>query len=75
LIPASTNTLTSWFDYSNPSYVKGLLLGAGVTLLVTSPAVQSAVVKGAVTVWSAVVGGIEEVKERIRDAKAEKSMT
>jgi hypothetical protein len=76
LTPAAstTPTLGSWFDYSNPSYIKGLLLGAGATLLVTSPAVQNAVIKGAVAAWSAVVGGMEEIKERIRDAKAEKSM-
>jgi hypothetical protein len=76
LVPAApTSTLGSWFDYSNPSYIKGLLLGAGVTLLVTSPAVQNAVIKGSVAAWSAVVGGVEEIKERVRDAKAEKRMT
>lgn len=76
LIPtAQTSTLGSWFDYSNPSYIKGLLLGTGVTLLVTNPTVQNAVIKGTVAAWSAVVGGIEEIKEKVRDAKAEKSMT
>ena len=75
-VPASSaSALGSWLDYSNSSYLKGLLIGAGATLLVTSPAVQSAVVKGAVATWTAVVGGIEEIKERVRDAKAEKSMT
>ncbi|BBO90529.1 YtxH domain-containing protein [Desulfosarcina ovata] len=75
LVPAApTSALGSWFDYTNSSYIKGLLLGVGVTLLVTSPPVQNAVIKGTVAAWSAVVGGIEEVKERVRDAKAEKSM-
>jgi hypothetical protein len=75
LIPATpTSTLGSWFDYSNPSYIKGLVLGAGVTLLVTNQTVQSAVIKGTVAAWSAVVGGIEEIKEKVRDAKAEKSV-
>ncbi|WP_319523042.1 hypothetical protein [uncultured Desulfosarcina sp.] len=76
LIPTTqTSTLGTWFDYSNPSYIKGLLLGAGVTLLVTNQTVQNAVIKGTVAAWSAVVGGIEEIKEKVRDAKAEKSMT
>jgi hypothetical protein len=75
-VPAAPpSSLGSWFDYTNPSYIKGLLIGAGVTLLVTNPTVQAAVVKGAVSAWSVVVGGIEEIKERIRDARAEKSMT
>ena len=75
LVPAGpTSTLGSWFDYSNPSYVKGLLLGAGVTLLVASPTVQNAVIKGSVAAWTALVGGVEEIKERVRDANAEKRM-
>jgi hypothetical protein len=75
LPPATTSTVATWFDFSNPSYIKGLLVGAGATLLVTNPTVQNAVVNGAVAAWSAVVGGIEEIKERVRDAKAERSMT
>jgi hypothetical protein len=72
---AAPSTAATWFDVTNPSYIKGLLIGAGAALLVTNPTVQNAVVKGAVAAWSAVVGGIEEVKERVRDAKAERSMT
>jgi len=64
-----------WLDVTNPSFLTGLLVGTGATLMVTSPAVQNAVVKGAVAVWSAVVGGLEEIKERIRDATAEKSQS
>ena len=73
-VVSTPSPVASWFDYSNPSYLKGLLLGAGVTLLVTNPTVQNAVIKGSVAAWAAVVGGIEEVKERVRDARAEKSM-
>jgi len=72
---APTSVVGSWFDYSNPSYIKGLLVGVGATLLVTNPTVQTAVVKGAVAAWGAVVGGVEEIKEKVRDARAEKSMT
>jgi hypothetical protein len=74
LVPATTQSaIASWFDYTNASYIKGVLIGAGATLLVTNPKVQSAIVNGAVAAWAAVVGGIEEIKERVRDAKAEKS--
>jgi len=72
--PAPTSALASWFDYTNPSYIKGVVVATGVTLIVTNPAIQSAVVKGAVAAWSAVTGGLEEIKEKIRDARAEKSM-
>lgn len=75
VMPAPPSTLASWFDYTNASYIKGLLVGAGATLLLTNPTVQTMVVKGAVTAWSAVVGGIEEIKERVRDVNAEKSIT
>jgi hypothetical protein len=76
MVPAPPQSaIASWFDYSNSSYIKGLLVGAGAALLVTHPTVQTAVVKGAVAAWTAVVGGIEEIKERVRDARAEKSMT
>ncbi len=70
--PPSTR---AWLDWTHPSFITGLLAGTGATLLVTSPKVQNAVVRGAVAAWSAVVGGIEEIKERIRDAKAEKSQS
>ena len=75
MLPSATqSTLTSWIDISNAGYLKGLVVGVGATLLVTNPTVQSAVVKGAVAAWGAVVGGLEEIKERIRDVKAEQSM-
>ncbi|MEF3696815.1 YtxH domain-containing protein [Desulfolutivibrio sp.] len=81
--PTSTNTagypaagaLTQgWFAVSDPGYIKGALLGAGLTYILTNQKVQRALVKGVVTVWTAVQGGIEEVKEQIHDVKAEMSM-
>jgi hypothetical protein len=35
--------------------------------------VRQAIISGAVKVWSAVQGGVEEVKEQIQDVKAELS--
>jgi hypothetical protein len=70
---ASADGVNSWFDFSNTSYLKGLLIGAGVTLLVTNSAVQKALVRGSVKLWSFVQGGVEEVKEQFHDIKAEMS--
>lgn len=71
--PAPGTGLASWFNVTQPAYLKGLLLGAGVALVLTNPTVQKALVGGAVRVWAAVQGGIEEVKEQIEDVKAELS--
>ncbi len=66
--------VSSWFAFSNSSYLKGLLLGAGVTLLLTNPTVQKTMVRGAVKLWSGVQYGMEEIKEQIQDMKAELSL-
>ncbi len=65
--------VNSWFDFSNSGYLKGLVLGAGATLLLTNPTVQKAVVRSTVKLWSFVQGGVEEVKEQFHDIKAEMS--
>lgn len=66
-----TSWTEGWLAYDNPGYIKGLLLGAALAYLVTNPKVQRAVMKGAVTLWSTVQGGFEEVKEQILDIKSE----
>lgn len=63
--------LAAWFNFTQPAYLKGFLLGAGAALVLTNPTVQKALVGGAVRLWSAVHGGVEELKEQIEDAKAE----
>lgn len=63
-----------WFALNEPGYVKGLILGAGLTYILTNPKVQRAMVKGAVALWTSVQGGFEEVKEQIQDIKSEMSM-
>lgn len=63
--------LASWFNFSNPSYLKGLLAASGTVLLLTNPTVQKAVVRGTVKLWSLAQGGVEEVKEQFQDIKAE----
>lgn len=71
--PTPGTGLASWFNVTQPAYLKGLLLGAGVALVVTNPTVQKALIGGAVRVWAAVQGGVEEMKEQIEDVKAELS--
>jgi hypothetical protein len=63
----------SWFQFSNSGYLKGFLIGAGATLLITNPTVQKTLVRGTVKLWSFLQGGVEEVKEQFRDIKAEMS--
>lgn len=72
--PAPTSWTQGWFSVTDSGYIKGLLLGAAATYLLTNPKVQRAMVKGAVTLWSSVQGSVEEVKEQIQDIKAEMSM-
>jgi hypothetical protein len=70
---APDSGIGSWFQFSNSGYLKGFLLGAGVTLLLTNPTVQKTLVRGTVKLWSLAQGGVEEVKEQFRDIKAEMS--
>ena len=66
-------SLKSWFDFESPGYLKGLLIGAGVAVVLGHPAVRKAIISGAVNAWDSVSGGVEELKEQIRDARAEKN--
>lgn len=59
------------FNFGNDRFMRGLLIGAAAAYLLTNEDVQRTVIKGAVKVWSTVQGGIEEAKERFRDAEAE----
>lgn len=72
--PPASSWTTGWLSFNDPGYLKGLVLGAAVTYVLTNPKVQRALVKGAVTLFSAVQGGFEEVKEQIQDIKSEMSM-
>lgn len=61
----------SLLSMPNDRFLKGLLIGAAVTYLVTNEQVQRTAIKGVVKTWSLLQGGIEEVKERFGDAAAE----
>jgi hypothetical protein len=60
-LPAATNT----------RFLKGAVVGALAAYLLSNPEVQQAGIKGAVRTWSLLQGGVEEMKERFRDAEAE----
>ncbi len=52
-------------------FIRGLLMGAAASYLLTNDTVQRAAIKGAVKAWSTLQGGVEELKERFQDAEAE----
>lgn len=56
---------------STADFVKGALIGAGATWLVTNEKVQRAVFKSIVRIGGMFQGGIEELKEQYEDAQAE----
>lgn len=58
-------------NLNDNAFVKGLLIGAGATFLLTNDTVQRNIIAAAVKLWSSVQGGVEEMKERFRDAEAE----
>lgn len=62
------NTNDSFF---NGDFVKGALIGAGVTFLLTNKTTQKAIFNGFSKGSELVQAGIEEMKERIEDAKAQ----
>lgn len=55
----------------NPRFIRGALIGAAVLYLLTNEDVQHAAIRGLVKARSLVQGGVEEMKERFRDAEAE----
>ena len=56
---------------TNPRFIKGALIGAAAAYLLTNETVQQTTIKTAVKAWSLLQGGVEEMKERFRDAEAE----
>lgn len=63
--PSLGETLT------NSRFLTGALAGGVVTLLLTNPAVQRAAINTAAHLWLTLKGGLEETKERFRDAESE----
>lgn len=62
---------TTGSHLTNPRFLKGALFGALAAYLLSNEAVQQNAIKAAVKTWAMVQGGVEEMKERFRDAEAE----
>lgn len=60
-----------FFNVGNERFLRGLLMGAAATYILTNEKVQRSTIKGMVRVWSTLQGGVEELKERFQDAEAE----
>ncbi|MCG8425900.1 MAG: hypothetical protein MI754_00925 [Chromatiales bacterium] len=62
---------SSFFNFTSSSFVKGAVIGAVTAYVLTNENVQQGAIKAAVKGWAMVQGGVEEMKERFRDAEAE----
>ena len=69
-VPAPSTTVLG-LDVKSSTFWTGAAVGAGLALLVTNESVQKGVVKTFSKMMAAVGGGIEEIKEKYEDAKAE----
>lgn len=69
--PVSPATSILGLDVQDATFWKGALLGAAVALLVTNETVQKGVVKTVSKLTMAAQSGVEEMKEKFEDAKAE----
>lgn len=56
---------------TSSSFIKGAVIGGVAAYVLTNEDVQNNMIKAAVQSWSVLQGGIEEMKERFRDAEAE----
>ncbi len=50
---------------------KGALIGAGIALLLGNETVQKSLMKGATSLFNAAQAGVEEIKEKFEDIRAE----
>ena len=69
--PVAPTTSILGLDVQDSTFWKGALLGAAVAMLVTNESVQKGVVKTVSKLTAAAQSGIEEMKEKFEDAKAE----
>ena len=63
--------LTSFLQFDNDSFWKGILVGSLATMLLTSPTVKKGIMKTVIKASASVKGGIEELKEQLADVEAE----
>lgn len=65
--------MRAWFDFNDYTYLKGFFLGAALAVIINNPDIQKTVIKGGVKIWSTFQGGLEELKEQVKDVRAEMS--
>ncbi|MPB73273.1 YtxH domain-containing protein [Campylobacter fetus] len=58
-------------NFNTAGFLKGVLLGAGITYLLTNQNAQQALFKAIIKATDLLQSGTEELKERFEDAKAE----
>ena len=63
--------LTSFFQFDNDSFWKGILVGSLATLLLTNSTVKKGIMKTIIKASASVKGGVEELKEQLADVEAE----
>ncbi|PKT75269.1 hypothetical protein [Helicobacter winghamensis] len=70
---SAQNFLGNFLDSNNSKqdFLKGALIGAAATFILTNENAQRAIFKGFAKISSLFESGIEELKERYEDAKAE----
>ncbi|SDG08064.1 hypothetical protein PUH89_12415 [Rhodobacter capsulatus] len=56
---------------SNPRFLTGAVVGGLVTYVLTNEAAQRKLMGGLAQLWLGLQGGMEEAKERFRDAQSE----
>lgn len=68
-----TNAISSFFNSGNSQqdFLKGAFIGAVATFILTNKDAQKAIFKGFAKISSLFEMGVEELKERYEDAKAE----
>ncbi len=70
-LAGSGNAAPTLAALTNSRFLTGTLVGGLVTLLVTNEAVQRGAISAAAHLWLTMKGGLEEAKERFRDAESE----
>jgi len=70
--PAANPTFLG-MDFRHDQFWKGAILGAAVVFIVTNDTVQKALMTGMAKLWTTAQAGVEELKEKYQDVKAEMS--
>lgn len=69
--PMTANPATPASGLLNNRFVTGMVVGGALTYVLTNEAVQRAAINGVMRLWLGLKGGMEETKERFRDAESE----